>query len=128
MFTKNGGGGHRTGIAKVRLSGGSGHIIFYSGSASQPSYSPDGRRIAFVNAGGAALYHAWVMRSNGHGAHVLVRNHSQQFNPGFSPSGRSLVFEQEHLPVVSWTLQTVRRDGSHRRVFFHGGNDPVWVR
>jgi Tol biopolymer transport system component len=127
IYTKNGPSGHN-GIAKVKLSGGSGHMIFHSNSASEPSYSPDGRRIAFVNAGHSNLYHAWVMRSSGHRAHALIHNASQQFSPDFSPSGRSLVFAQERLPVVSWTLQTVHRNGSHRRVFQHGGIDPAWVR
>ncbi len=127
IFTKDGGSG-RKGIAKVKLAGGSGHLIFRSSSASEPSYSPSGRQIAFVNAGGAALYHAWVMRSNGRRAHSLVHNASQQFNPDFSPGGGSLVYEEEHLPVVSFTLRTLRRDGSHRRVVNDGGNEPVWVR
>jgi Tol biopolymer transport system component len=33
-----------------------------------PAYSPDGRSIAFVRAGGV-----WVMASNGHNPHLLFR-------------------------------------------------------
>ncbi|MFN8161757.1 MAG: hypothetical protein U0R52_12025 [Solirubrobacterales bacterium] len=127
VYTK-GGGRHHDGIATVRLSGGRGHLIFRSSSASQPSYSPDGRRIAFVNAGPGGFYHAWIMRSRGGRAHALIHNRSQQFHPDFSPSGRSLVYEQERLPVVEWTIRTVRRDGSRVRVVLHHGNDPAWVR
>ncbi len=128
VFTKEGRGRNRTGIAKVRLSGGPGHLIYRSSSAFEPSYSPDGHQIAFVNARGSTLYHAWLMRSNGRRAHPLVRNGSQQFNPCFSPSGRSLVFEQESLSPVRFTLQTVRRNGSHRLVLRRGGYYPVWAR
>ncbi len=128
VFTKEGGGRHHTGIATVRFTGGPGHLIYRSGSASEPSYSPDGNRIAFVRARPGVLYHAWLMSANGHHAHPLVRNGSQQFNPCFSPSGRSLVYEQESLSPVRFTLHTVRRDGSHRSLLRHGGYDPVWVR
>ena len=128
VFTKEGGGRHHTGIATVRFTGGPGHLIYRSGSASEPSYSPDGHRIAFVRARPGVLYHAWLMRSNGRRAQPLVRNSSQQFNPCFSPSGRSLVYEQESFSPVRFTLHTVRRDGSHRRLLRHGGYDPVWVR
>ena len=126
VFTKD--GRHRKGIATVRFTGGPGHLIYRSASASEPSYSPDGHRIAFVNARGSVLYHLWLMRSNGRRAHPLVRNRSQQFNPSFSPSGRSLVFEQESFSPLRFTLQTVRRNGSHRMVLRHGGHEPVWVR
>ena len=68
------------------------------------------------------------MRSNGRRAHPLIRNRSQQFNPSFSPSGRSLVFEQESFSPLRFTLQTVRRNGSHRMILRHGGHEPVWVR
>ncbi len=128
VFTKEAGGRDHTGIATVRFTGGPGHLIYRSGSASEPSYSPDGQRIAFVRARPGVLYHAWLMRSNGRRAQPLVRNGSQQFNPCFSPSGRSLVYEQESLSPVRFTLHTVRRNGSHRKLLRHGGYDPVWVR
>jgi TolB protein len=126
VFTKE--GRRRNGIATVKFTGGPGHLIYRSASASEPSYSPDGERIAFVNARGSNLYHLWLMRSNGRRAHPLIRNRSQQFNPSFSPSGNSLVFEEESFSPLRFTLQTVRRNGSNRMLLRRGGHEPVWVR
>ena len=58
-----------------------------------PSWSPDGRRIAYrVNARRADTSDIWVMRADGAGRRNVTRNGGLNEYPTWSPDGRSLAF------------------------------------
>ena len=60
-------------------------------SASDPAFSPDGSRIAFVSQrdGNAEIY---VMNADGTGATRLTNDPQPDGRPGFTPDGQSVVF------------------------------------
>ena len=59
-----------------------------------PAWSPDGRRIAFVNTFGRAPHGAriWVVDSTGGAATPVSSENVQAIAPAFSPDGRSIAF------------------------------------
>ncbi len=56
------------------------------GPGHQPAWSPDGKKIAYVNHGDI-----WLMDPDGQNPRQLVENAG---NPGFSPDGKQLVYER----------------------------------
>lgn len=66
------------------------HLVTHSGRASQPAWSPDGRYLAYVQPDGL-----WVIRSDGRGAHRIVRGGSDPSGsgvtgPSWQPTGSSV--------------------------------------
>lgn len=56
---------------------------------SEPDFSADGRRIAFVRSGDV-----WAMRADGTGQHKLTSGSEVDSRPQFSPDGHYVVFER----------------------------------
>ena len=56
---------------------------------SDPVWSPDGRRIAFVS-----NWQVWVMNADGSGERRLTRNGARNFAPAWSPDGQRIAFER----------------------------------
>jgi Tol biopolymer transport system component len=54
---------------------------------SQPSYSPDGRSIAFVSGDDI-----WIAPAGGGDAHILIAHPASESRPLFSPDGKSIAF------------------------------------
>ena len=66
-----------------------------SGFATQPSFSPDGRRIAFIGFDAKGRMGIWSVGADGRGARPLrvVPGNATLFHfPVYSPDGRSLAF------------------------------------
>ena len=61
------------------------------GDCSQPSWSPDGKRIAFVakEAGGT---HIWLMNGDGSNQVRITHHARQDSQPSWSPDGRRILF------------------------------------
>ena len=88
-----------------------------------PSYSPDGKRIAFVSDRGGG-YAVWTMDARGGGLRKVARHPGHNVvSPRFSPDGRSLVYtafaDRHGVPAVD-ELWTVKHDGSARKKLFLG--------
>jgi Tol biopolymer transport system component len=77
----------------IGADGRGGHPLVTGRFASDPTFAPDGRRIAFI--GDDLAHHAgiWVVGADGRGAHLLRRNPGSAtgfHQPVYSPDGRSL--------------------------------------
>jgi Tol biopolymer transport system component len=105
-------------IHTIRPDGSGARLLFRR--AVQPEWSPDGRSIAFVRLRGRNLEYReienviCVARANGKGVRRLVRG----FYPAWSPNGKRLAFVQGKLRSdrLTWSLYTIRLDGSDRRL------------
>jgi len=73
---------------------------------SQPNFSADGRKIAFVRGGDI-----WAMRADGSGQHLLTSGADLDGRPLVSPNGRHVVFERRSAADAPRDLYTVRIGG-----------------
>lgn len=90
---------------------------------SAPTFSPDGRAIAYVRRSGENA-DIWLMRADGRGKRPLVEGEQDELQPSFFPGGRSLVytvFDGER----DWTVYSVRLDGEGQRRQVADGTYPV---
>ena len=104
------------GIAVVAPGGGNVHVLTPKGFQGQPSFSPDGKSIAYERE--ERGNGVWIMRANGKGARRLTRN---PFNangecgcdtdPNFSPDGRWISFVRIKKDHVLHALFAVRPNG-----------------
>ncbi len=77
-----------------------------------PSWSPDGRYIAFAsNRGGA--WNIYRMRADGSQVHRLTQDAGTYVFPSWSPDGQQIVFAGQH--GTEWALYTMNADGSNIR-------------
>ena len=101
-------------------------------SNTSPSWSPDGKHIAFVseregNFAGKRLQ-IYVMDANGKNQRKLSRNPFAEWDPAWSPDGKHIAFTSnvdfhKHIYVVDATDgKNLRRIGQHERVGWH----PSW--
>ena len=100
-------------------------------SSSQPSFSPDGRHIAFISFNATNRIGIWVVGADGRGArplHVAPGEKTFFHYPVYSPDGRSIAF----ILQGAWQrIAVIRADGSGQRAVsprarFIGGLD--WAR
>jgi TolB protein len=84
-----------------------------------PVWSPDGRRIAFVNRrDGRAMY---VMNADGSGLRIVARV-QRLATPAWSPDGRKIAFQGSGDGAV----YVANADGSGQRTLARRGNAPAW--
>ena len=99
---------------------------------SDPVWSPDGRRIAFVSS-----WQLWVMNADGSGQRQLTRQGVHNFNPAWSPDGKRIAFERgrRQRDYVGCTycaglrglaVFVMNADGSGQRKLTQGGSQPHW--
>lgn len=98
------------------------------GRAGQPTWSPDGRRIAFTRPRlGDAPFRTigtriCIAAANG----KRVRTVARGFDPAWSPDGKRLAFIQARLrrgDTLAWAIYTVRLDGSDRTLVARSRTD-----
>ncbi len=86
----------------------------------QPSWSPDGTKIAFL--GQEASARIWVMNADGTGQQPLTSG-PQDFTPAWSPDGTQIAFSRELAQIFVVNVA----DGSERRLTGgFGGGEPAW--
>jgi Tol biopolymer transport system component len=107
------------GIWAIRPDGSGLRLVVARGQ--QPSWSPDGRWIAFARGHrGGAPYRTLdtrirIVRADGTGLRTVVRGH----DPAWSPNGRRLAFVRERVRRgggLSSAIYTIRLDGGKRRL------------
>lgn len=94
----------------TRLSNGPGYNA-------QPTWSPDGKRIAFVSDRGNG-HQIYVMNPDGSGANPLTKSGTMNVFPAWSPDGRTLAFWSARK---GGGIFLIRRNGSHLRRLVHLG-------
>lgn len=85
---------------------------------SEPDFSADGRKIAFVRGGDV-----WSMRADGTGQHKLTSGAELDSRPQFSPDGRYVVFERAAAKGSPRDLYRVNLGGSARPLVSGAGDE-----
>lgn len=105
-----------------------GRDVRYLRAGSDPAWSANGRRIAFVrypNNQGGEVY---TMRANGSNMHRLTFTpDANDSGPSFSPNGRRIVYTSAKQHPARYRVISVRSDGSHKRVLARRGLFPDWA-
>jgi len=97
------------------------------GAEFDPSWSPDGKRIAFrYQPGGDETADVHVINADGSGRKNLTRNAAMDYSPAWSPDGSQIAFASSRSGRFP-TTWVMNRDGSNpRRVGTVDGEYPAW--
>jgi TolB protein len=94
-----------------------------SGYDSDPSFSPDGRRIAFDRSSGSGRSQIFVVEADGSGLHALTDGSTSDSEPAYTPNGRRIVYvsngdsdaRTDHSDIFA-----MGPDGANQRVLIDG--------
>jgi TolB protein len=77
-----------------------------------PSYSPNGKRIAFDSERSASV-DIYVMRADGTGEHALATGGRDERDPNYSPDGKQITYSKQ--TGQNYDVFSMNADGSHQR-------------
>jgi TolB protein len=119
LFGSDGRGKHAHRLTKDRGDTSTPAGLFYQ---IEPSWSPDGARIAFVSRRDGK-FHVYVMNADGTGIRRLTDTAKDDHNPSWSPDGTRILYSREGA-----LFTTPAAGGPARRIGRGLGNatDPVW--
>jgi WD40 repeat protein len=105
--------------AGIYVAGG-GRVRLLVRNAAEASWSPDGRRLAYVAAGAGGATDLYVVDADGsHRGRITWSAGVDEHSPSWAPDGRRIVVER------GGAIVTVRADGSSARVLA-AGIEPAW--
>jgi Tol biopolymer transport system component len=86
--------------------------------ANAPSWSPDGKRIAFWSGNESERGNIWVMNADGSGRRQLTFEPAMynSDNPNWSPDGNCIIYESNHGYFAGARTWIMNADGSDARV------------
>jgi len=95
------------------------------GADTEPTYTRDGRTIAFVRYEGNGS-HIWVMNSDGTDQRRVTGavEGAYESQPAFFPAGLGLVFARRD-PSTGWAVFSVRLDGHGEQLLASGAKNPT---
>ncbi len=93
-----------------------------------PSWSPDGKKIAFVS-GTSGTEDIYVMDADGGNQRRLTVDASSNIRPMWSPDGRQILFQSASPTGSFWVISIMNADGSNLRTLTSGpmsSYGPTW--
>jgi len=107
-------------------------LTYAEGKDYDPSWSPDGTRIAFVSKRDGD-WEIWLMDPDGTGLVNLTQNKSNETDPSWSPDGSRIAFASDRGPVPGQSydseIYTMKADGSDVKPLTNNNandGDPSW--
>ncbi|HKH12484.1 MAG TPA: Calx-beta domain-containing protein [Rubrobacter sp.] len=111
--------------------GGTPERITTSTGSSDPAYSPDGTKVAFVG-GGALGQDIFVMNADGTGRKQLTNTGAADRQPAWSPDGKKIAFVANSVGIDGQTddeIWTINADGTGRKQLTNNTDldeQPAW--
>jgi len=93
--------------------------------AEWPTWSPDGKRLAFVG-GADSRSELYIISAGGHGLRRLTHNNVSDGTPAWSPSGRTILFSRKRGAGGGHQLMLVSPTGTGVRALPLHGGEPAW--
>lgn len=92
-------------------------LTFNTDQDTSPSWSPDGKWVAFESDRGGTSGEIFTMRANGTQVRSLTGSPGQDIDPAWSPNGEMIVFTSDRGADGDFDIYTMRSDGrSERRI------------
>jgi dipeptidyl aminopeptidase/acylaminoacyl peptidase len=111
-------------ITLIRPDGSDRHELPGDGTASNPTWSPDGRKLAYDAAGTQGWDDIYVSNADGTQVHQLTRSPGYEAAPAWSPDGSQIVFAffktARGVSQRHGDLYVMNADGSHVRPLVRG--------